>query len=134
MKADNPIILVIEDEKITRDIIIRTINSAVKDSICLEAGNGKVALKELTKIRSMYAKDPDLIICDLEMPIMDGWGFLEEMRKGNYCPKVKVAILSSSARSSDKEKAENYDCVIEYIEKPLTQEKVETIRNKLTVY
>jgi CheY-like chemotaxis protein len=65
------------------------------------------------------------------MPVMDGWEFLDEKKYHSPCKKVKIAILTSSTRPDDRKKAENYSCVIAYLEKPLTNEKVEKLKLKL---
>ncbi len=84
--------------------------------------NGKEACEYLQK------RCPDIIFLDIKMPVMDGWEFLDEKYNRGLCRKVKVAMLSSSIRLEDKEKAKDYDCVVTYLEKPLTVEKVERVK------
>ena len=69
-----------------------------------------------------------LILVDLNMPIKDGWNFLE-----NYnfnADKDLIFILSSSGNIADKNKAKSFTQVTGYIEKPITIESVIEIRNK----
>lgn len=69
-----------------------------------------------------------LILVDLNMPIKDGWFFLENYA-GN-ASKDLIFILSSSDNIADKNKAKSYSHVTGYIEKPITIESVIDIRNK----
>ncbi|APG59931.1 response regulator [Christiangramia salexigens] len=62
-----------------------------------------------------------LLFLDLNMPEMTGWEFLEKMKELDL--NFKTIILTSSTSALDKQKAENYESVIDYITKPLSIEK-----------
>ncbi len=66
---------------------------------------------------------PDLILLDINMPEMDGWEFLFHLERINC--KADVMILSSSLHWDDMSKAKEYEQVKCYIEKPLTEDKIE---------
>jgi CheY-like chemotaxis protein len=70
---------------------------------------------------------PDVIFLDIRMPRMDGFDFLENLTEMNVCKNVKVVMLTSSTRSEDKEKAFSYKAVVDYIEKPLTEQVIQKI-------
>lgn len=66
---------------------------------------------------------PDLILLDINMPEMDGWEFLHNLKSLNV--ETDVMILSSSLHFADIEKSRKFEAVKCYIEKPLTEEKIE---------
>tara|TARA_R110000764_G_scaffold134090_1_gene222177 strand:+ start:167 stop:553 length:387 start_codon:yes stop_codon:yes gene_type:complete len=73
--------------------------------------DGKEALDSLTSMVKSGEKLPDVIFLDLNMPIMDGWEFLDEFIKLPMEYKPRVYIVSSSIDNQDIEKANGYDIV-----------------------
>lgn len=75
---------------------------------------------------------PDLILLDLNMPKMDGWGFIQEYRK---LPKKSqnrciIVIVSSSANPDDKQRAKETEDVAAFYSKPLTADIVQEIMRR----
>ena len=90
--------------------------------------NGQSALDSLEA--DMKAKVcPEIIFLDLTMPVMDGWRFLEKYTDSNFCPGVKIYIVSSSVNPVDVEKAKSITDVSDYILKPFTKEKFLSLIN-----
>ncbi len=67
---------------------------------------------------------PDVILLDLNMPVMDGWDFLEKFEKNrsNYIKEIKVFIVSSSVDEKDISRSQTYSSVKGFISKPLNPE------------
>lgn len=88
----------------------------------ITASNGLEALKKLRKITARGDKLPDLIFLDLNMPIMNGFEFLEEASKADELDlsQTRIFITTSSVLAKDKERANNYP-IAGFISKPLTQ-------------
>lgn len=89
--------------------------------------NGKFAIDQLVEIqRKDPAKLPDYILLDINMPIMNGWEFLDEYKRLNIDPtgKTKIFIISSSVFSNDINKARSYPLVKDFISKPLNVDKI----------
>jgi len=67
----------------------------------------------------------DIILLDLNMPVMDGFEFLNEYKKLYSESKIKIAILTTSNWNTDKKKiALNKHLISGYIEKPLKKESL----------
>lgn len=82
--------------------------------------NGKEAYDKLKVIILNKEKLPDLILLDLNMPIWDGWQFLDEFIKIPNETPITIYIITSSVDPADVEKAKSYDSVSNYIVKPIT--------------
>jgi CheY-like chemotaxis protein len=100
----------------------------------ITAKNGKEGIAWFSAYFSKNKKEsrpeaPQLIFLDLNMPVMNGWDFLEDylMKYADRLPDTKVVILSSTVNPEDFSRANRYDIVIDFINKPLTQEGLEEL-------
>lgn len=93
--------------------------------------NGQLALDNLKNLFKSDALFPDFILLDLNMPVIDGWEFLDEFCKLDLPKKIPVFISTSSINPEDIERAKQYDVVREFITKPLNKEKLDIIYNNL---
>lgn len=76
---------------------------------------------------------PEVIFLDLNMPIMDGWEFLNEFKtiKTRLEKKIIIYIVTSSINPIDFEKAISTENVSDFIVKPITKDKFDHLLNKL---
>ncbi len=93
-----------------------------------ECLDGKAALD----ITTTQAKCPDVILLDINMPVMDGFEFLDEIERHNKCRNhTNVFILTSSNQDEDRKKAFSYNCVKGYFDKPFNESHIREILSVL---
>ena len=75
---------------------------------------------------------PDIIFLDLNMPVMDGWEFLNEFLKikNNLNKKITLYVVSSSIDPRDLERVKSFNMVTDYLIKPIELKKFEKIFDK----
>ncbi|TDQ33101.1 response regulator [Zeaxanthinibacter enoshimensis] len=98
--------------------------------------NGQQALDGLSSILDADENFPSVIFLDLNMPIMNGWEFLEELTKITH-PKIEhliIYIISSSIDPRDLERVKDYEIVHNYILKPVTPKDLSTVMEVLHDY
>lgn len=120
----NKITYVIDDDKLSIKLMSMLI---ARNNFCEEIisfHNPQNALDELKNNAANPSKLPDVILLDLNMPVLDGWQFLDEFILVEFAKKIIVFIVSSSIDPSDLEMAKNYPIIKDYIIKPLSSEKL----------
>ncbi|HLT07053.1 MAG TPA: response regulator [Cyclobacteriaceae bacterium] len=69
---------------------------------------------------------PDVIFVDINMPVMNGFQFIEEFEQhfAAKFPDTQIYVLSSSVRSDDRRRSFEYKSVKDFIIKPMTEEQL----------
>ena len=95
--------------------------------------NGQEAIDALTQRMEKGLKLPSIIFLDLNMPIKDGWGFLDDFVEIPHQNREKIVIyvVSSSINPSDQEKAKKYAVVSNYIVKPISKDQLTNVLDDL---
>ncbi|MBZ9627299.1 response regulator [Psychroflexus sp. CAK57W] len=89
------------------------------------------ANETLTYISEYKAEDKKFVIfLDLNMPKLDGWDFMEELKKKGLDKYCYIFVMTSSIDPTDKEKAESYAAVIGFVEKPISVDKLNDLKKK----
>lgn len=125
----NKTIYVIDDDPLNR-LIVEKMMKRVDDSLTfVHCENGKIGLE---KMRGYLGNFSDcIVLIDLNMPILDGWGFLDEIHNGllkDYQIPC-LYVLSSSTDKEDIEKAKQYPLVKKFYHKPLSLDDITKILN-----
>lgn len=115
-------ILLIDDDEISNFLTERTIMTNDLASRVEAAINGE---EGLDKLKELYQTNgiPDLILLDIKMPVLDGFGFLKKFHELDIENKPQVVILSSSSHFRDHLRAKEYN-IRGFIEKPLSVDKL----------
>lgn len=84
--------------------------------------------REALKYLERGTENVDLILLDINMPLMNGWQFLEEHEKLEENKKVHIIVmLSSSISNEDIKRAKDIPAVKKFIRKPLSSETIKEI-------
>ena len=89
--------------------------------------NGMEAKIQLEKCRDNGEPYPNVIFLDINMPILDGWQFMDEFSQFENKENIVVYLISSSIDPKDREKAKRYSDIEDYIIKPVTLDALKNI-------
>ena len=123
----NKVTYIIDDDKLSVKLVSLLI---AKNEFCEEIHsfyNSQLALEKLKKNCLENGDLPDIILLDLNMPVMDGWQFLDEFILLPCKKEIAIFIVTSSIDPIDIAMAEKYKVVKSYIMKPITSEKLKNI-------
>lgn len=110
--------LIVDDSSVMRKIVERSLRQAgIELSEVMEAGSGTEAL---TAIQS---KKPDLILSDINMPVMNGLEFVKKLQEVSGMSDVPVVMITTEASESHVVEALSYGAK-GYIRKPFTPDQV----------
>lgn len=111
-------VLIVDDSRSMRKVLLKTLQlSGFKIGECLEASNGQEALDLLD------GKWVDLILSDIHMPVMDGFGFIRALREREICKDTPIVFVTTEA--SETRLRELMDLGASgYIRKPFMPEEI----------
>jgi CheY-like chemotaxis protein len=122
-------VCVIDDDFIYQFAAKKTIEATGLVEEILSFSNGREAINYLEEKIAESTPAPDVIFLDINMPIMDGWEFLEAYNplQNSFKKKIIIYIVSSSNSDFDIEFSKKFSCVSDYVIKPVHKEKFEQL-------
>ena len=121
-------IAIIDDNQVYRFIARKLFQKATPLAHLIELYDGQHAIDFLISKRNFPAELPELIFMDINMPNLNGWQFLDELRKINiasYAPAIY--IVSSSKALEDTRIAATYPEIKGYLVKPLHMPEIQAL-------
>ncbi|MBC6365912.1 two-component system response regulator [Algoriphagus sp. AK58] len=114
-------IFLVDDDPINNLINKRLLGKTGISQTILEFLGGEEALEKLEEISPSARL---LIFLDINMPVLNGWEFLNKYLASFSHRKDKIVILSSSIDFQDRQRASEFQIVAGFLEKPLTLDKI----------
>lgn len=120
-------VLLIDDDTVNNFIVINTLSKLdITDNVdsVLNGADGIEYIKSVAD--SNKSLIPSIIFLDINMPIMDGWEFLEKFEE--FSEEIKksctIYMVSSSVYEDDIAKSKQYSTVKDFVSKPLMRDKI----------
>ena len=108
-------VLLVEDNELNRDMLIRRLNRAGIEVVVAE--NGQQALDK------MLAEQPSVVLMDMNLPVMDGWTASRKAREDERISHIPIIALTAHAMAADRDKCLLAGCT-DYATKPFDAHKL----------
>ncbi|HVD99234.1 MAG TPA: response regulator [Cytophagaceae bacterium] len=134
MELNKSVVCLIDDDEVYQFIFRRQVEISNLASQILIFPNGQKGFDYLKNALKDPGSLPKYIFLDINMPIMDGWQFLEEFSaiKNELTEDIHIYLVTSSIDERDIEKANKISDVKEYLIKPISEHKILQVFEKLT--
>ena len=125
-------ILLIDDEDINLFILQNLLRLSGINADIVFFNTAMKGINYLQDLIDKGEKFPDLILLDIEMPVMNGWDFLDIYKQFDktHIYDCKVIIFTTSIVEQDMVKAKSYEEVEDFVNKPMTIEMLKTIQQE----
>ena len=110
MTGSEPIILLVEDNEVNRDMLVRRLQRAGHK--VATAGDGEAALTAMRK------QQPAVVLMDMNLPVKDGWTACREAQQDLSIAGIPIIALTAHAMEEDKHRALEAGCS-DYATKPV---------------
>ncbi len=122
-------IFIIDDDELYQLVLKRTIKKLKNEVEITSYWNGEEALDAFVNIFMGGGELPTVVFLDINMPVLDGWQFLEGLGKikPDIQNKLSLYLISTSLDVADKQKAMHSNMIKQFLTKPLSKETLEAI-------
>jgi two-component system, cell cycle response regulator DivK len=117
------VVLLVEDDEDNRDLVSFVIARSRMDVNLVIAENGQEAIDKA------FAEPPNLILMDMQMPVMDGWQAVPILKADSRTKDIPVIAFTAQAKPEDKQRAREMGCS-DYYTKPMDPEELLTLIKK----
>jgi len=108
-------ILVVEDNELNRDMLTRRLQRKEFTVICAENGQEGIDMA--------LSENPDIILMDLSLPILDGWSMAGKLKANKITKSIPIIALTAHAMKGDRKKALEAGCN-DYDTKPINFDRL----------
>lgn len=128
-KVNHEVVMIADDNEIDVFICRKIMELNGFHKSVINKKSGKAALEHLQKSKEL----PGLIILDLNMPVVDGFGFLMgyQYLEEHLRDQITLVILTSSMNDLDRERVRKDDSVTHFLAKPMDDDKFALIENSM---
>lgn len=120
-------LLVIDDDDINIFIISKIVEKTGYNVQICAKHNGQLAIDYIKELLAANQPLPHLVLIDINMPILNGWEFIEAFEALDLKVDNDMYLLSSSVYENDIEKAKSYKSVKGFISKPLSIDRLKEL-------
>lgn len=123
---DKKHLCVIDDDQVYQFTIKKTLEHKDTFSRVSFFNDGKEGISFIKTEIHNSSHLPDIILLDINMPVLDGWGFMEEFMsiRDQLAKPVQIYLVTSSIDARDRERAKRYSDVSDFKIKPITYEEL----------
>lgn len=118
-----PRVMIVEDNEMNRDMLSRRLKRRGFEVVIAE--NGQIA------VDTVKEQNPDIILMDMRMPVMDGWTATKVLKENSETASIPIIGLSANAMEGDRERAVQAGCD-SYETKPVNFEKLLELMDSFT--
>ena len=126
-------IFLVDDDEIFRAAAEILISANFPEFEIIHFVNGLEVYDKLMELETTQSDLPQIMLLDINMPVMNGWELLEELKShnGRIKSQVQIHISTSSIAPNDMNLSETYDFINGYIRKPITSDDLNHIKRSL---
>jgi CheY-like chemotaxis protein len=121
------LVYIIDDDEVIMYLTGKLIEKSEFSNSVENFLEASVALDKLKGLLERGETLPDAILFDLNMPEIDGWQFIETLKKIPGAKTIPCFVFTTSIDPADKNKALKYKIIRDFITKPLTPQKLDKI-------
>lgn len=121
-------VILVDDDPVVLMLQENNVRTAMLDEEPMAFNEAEDALRYLVSVDTSKVNGSFLILLDINMPVMNGWDFLDKISFELRHLNIFVLMVTSSTNIADKQRANQYYQVIGFVEKVLTKQKVESFK------